>query len=246
MTSWFTRKTKTSSRLAELLADYPPFTPLYLGRNGPTPYPGPVLTLDQCFDNLHHYKASIAERLIHLRGVLAGLGITMDQAYSEPLAFVKQLHRTLIVELPPLYRAELFKRANHELSDRAGADIGLSFMSDLAKLECDVLMKAKPGCFIGLNLDPADRNMLFYRRPCLLGLMDSLFPGAPDIFDIEAEYFGYFSNMDFPGRLAHPDAILPVTYVDVIGGMLLIRLDRYVIAPNLKQLLLTTWMKQSV
>jgi hypothetical protein len=220
---------------------------MHLGRNGAGgKQEGPLLTLNQCRENLQQYVSSVLGRLALLRPILAKLGIDMDSAYHAPLEFITKLHGVLIVELPSLYRRELFINNNYELSDRAGADIGLSFMSDLAMLEADVLTKAKRGCFIGMNIDNKDRTMAMYRRPCLLGLTDRLFPDSPpDIFHLEAEWFGYFANMDHPDRLAHPDAINPPNYMDVIGGTLLFRLDRYVVAPELEELLQTTWLGQA-
>jgi hypothetical protein len=243
MLDWLKPKPKAPDRLVKLLAEYPPFTPLHLGRNGACGKDElPLLTREQCFENLNQYKAAIAGRLPVLRSALAGLGINMDDAYTAPSKFVTALHRTLIVELPPLYRRELFRSSNYELSNRAGDDVGLSFMGDLAMLEADVLTKAQPGCFIGLNLDNKDRTMRMYRRPCLLGLIDSLFPEHLQPFDLEALWFSYFANMDHPSRLTNPLIIPPSDNAGVIGGWMLIRLNRFIVAPNLDELKRTTWL----
>jgi hypothetical protein len=246
MFGWFKPKPSPPDKLVRLLKDYPPFMPMHLGRNIPSSTSdGPVLSLAQAFENLHQYKNAIPTRLSHLRGVLASLDIDIDTAYTDPLDFVVKLHRILIVELPPLYREEFFEYHRYELLERSGDSIGLSFMSDLAMLEADVLMKAKPGCFIGLNLDKSDRAMSMYRRPCLLGLADSLFLPEPDIFCLEELWFSYFANMKNPSRLAHPDFINPEGYEDVIGGWMLILLNRYVVAPDLKKRLNTTWLRKA-
>jgi hypothetical protein len=235
------------TRLMELLQDYPPFTPHHLGRNGAGGKDEqPLLTLEQCRENLWQYVEAIPARLNLLRSVLSGLDIDLDSAFDAPVEYVTKLHTALIVELPTLYRRELFLYNQYELSDRAGADIGLSFMSDLGMLEVAVMLKAKPGCFIGLNLDNKDRTMASYRRPCLLGLTDKLFPGSPpDIFDLDELYFSYFSAAG-RGGLASPEAIAPEIYEVVIGGWMLIRLDRYIVAPDLKERLETTWMRKAV
>ena len=180
-----------------------------------------------------------------MKPLLAKLQINTDDAYENPLAYVTALHRTLIAELPPLYRPKFRDYKVRELSNRAGPDIVLSFMSDLAMLDIDVALKSIPGCFVGLNLDPTDSDMTFWRRPCLLGLTDRLFPKIPEIFCVEESYFGDYSNMDRPSRLTHPDAIVPATYSDTIGGWMLIRLDRYIVHPNLEELKRTTWLGEA-
>lgn len=242
MFDWLKPKPKQPDRLVRLLKDYPPFTPVHVGRTVSSKGEAkPVLTEAQCFENLYQYKAELPRRLEILRPVLAGLDIDMDDAYRAPLDFVTKLHCALIVELPPFYRYELFYYDNYELSDRAGRDIGLSFMTDLSMLEADVMMKAKPGCFLGLNVDRTDRNMTKYRRPSLLGLADRLFLPDPDTFCLEELWFTYLA-MAGKGAATHPDAIMPETYVDVIGGDILILLDRYVVAPDLDERLRTTWL----
>ena len=115
-------------------------------------------------------------------------------------------------------------------------------MADLAMLEADILMRVKPGCFIGLNLDPVDRNMLSWRRPCLLGFVDRLFPTGADIFDLEQEWLGVFGMMDYPGRLAAPDRVSPETWGMVIGGTILQRLDRNIVDPKLSEKLASSWL----
>jgi hypothetical protein len=236
------RKPRQPDRLVRLLKDYPPFTPVHVGRTVSSKGEAkPVLTEAQCFENLHQYKAKLPRRLEILRPVLAGLDINMDDAYHAPLDFVTKLHRALIVELPPLYREELVYYGNYELSDRAGHDIGLSFMTDLSMLEADVMMKAKPSCFLGLNVDRTDRDMTKYRRTSLLGLADRLFLPDPDTFCLEELWFTYLA-MAGKGTTTHPDAVVPECYNAVIGGDILILLDRYMVAPDLNERLCTTWL----
>lgn len=239
--SWFKGK-GPSARLPGLLASYPPFAPPHTGRTGKFNKAGPLLTLDQCRENLDAYRAAAPERLALLRALLGELGVDTALAHSDPVAFVRRLHPTLRVELPSVHRPELRARAVQEVSGRAGADIALSLMADLAMLEADILMRAKPGCFMGLNLDPGDRDMYSYRRPCLLGLMDSLFPGPPDIFYLEEEWFNVLSRAEDPRRFALPDRVIPEAYGDVIGGPMLQRLDRDIVDPKLDERMRTTWL----
>lgn len=241
MLNWF-RKKGSSARLPGLLASYPPFAPPHTGRTGKFNESGPLLTLDQCRENLDAYRAAMPERLELLRTRLGELGVDTTLAYSEPVAFVWQLHPTMRVELPSVYRPELRAHAVQEVSSRAGTDIALSFMADLAMLEADVLMRAKPGCFIGLNLDPGDRDMYSYRRPCLLGLMDSLFPGPPHIYYLEEEWTNVYTRAEDSHEFALPDRIIPEAYGDVIGGPMLQRLDRDIVDPKLDERLRTTWL----
>lgn len=147
-------------------------------------------------------------------------------------AFVTRLHPTLLSELPSLYRVDLASHDAWEMSDRSGSDIVLSFLADLAMLSADVLMRAKRGCFLGLNLDRADRNMYSYRRPCLLGLRDRFFPQFEKTYFLEEVWFGYYANMDDPTRLAAPDRVVPEAYGLVIGGTILTKLDRGIVVPG--------------
>lgn len=241
MFGWLKRDKRPPVRLPRLLADYPPFAPIHIGSTCKSVTSGPLLTMQQCRENLDAYRAATPERLRLLSGLLAELDIDMTLAYSDPLAFVRLLHPTMLVELPSVYRPEWRAHSSWEMSDRAGPAIGLTLMGDLAMLEADVLMRAEPGCFIGLNLDPGDRDMYSYQRPCLLGLMDRLFPGPPSIFYLEEEWFGIYKNMDDPSRLASP-AFPPEVHMGVIGGGMLMRLDRYIVDPKLEERLRTTWL----
>ncbi|GEM_PF-7103518 len=240
-----------AGQLAVLLAGYPPFTPRHRGLNiAVRGLDGPVLTLEQARENGAQYRAAIPERIDLLRPVLAGIGVNIDLAYRDPAAYVTALHCALLEELPPLYRPETAAPMSRELSSRAGADIVLSFLGDLAMLECDVLMRAKPGSFVGLNLDPADRAMASYRRPCLLGLRDRLYASPPEALHVEAEYVGAYARMDQPARLAPADVDLapgtaPAVLLNAIGGTLLMRLDRFETHPDLVILKAETWLGQA-
>ena len=252
MFGWLSKRgSQGAGRLSGLLADYPPFTPRHRALNIATPsLERPVLTLEQALDNGAKYREAIAGRLAVLRPVLAELGVPMDEAYADAFAYVSALHRALMAELPPLYRPDVAAQASRELSDRAGPTIILSFMSDLAMLECDALLRAKPGSFIGLNLDPQDREMSSYRRPCLLGLRDALYAAPPKAFHVEADYFGHYALMAHPTRLAHPDIVLntqtpAAAMMRGIGGTLLVRLERFEPHPPLEQLKASSWLGQA-
>jgi hypothetical protein len=238
----FGRK-KAEGRLTALLADYPAWAPPHLGHVLKLPdSPGPVLSPEQARANLEAYRDAVPARIAALRPVLAALGCDVDQAYADAAAFVRCLHPVLLAELPPLYRADLAKRDAWELSPRSGDVIVLSFMADLAMLTGDVLIRANPGIFWGMDLDPRDRTKFARCRPSLIGLGDRLFPNLPpQVFFLEEEWFGYYANMDDPARLALPEPPAG-QWFGVIGGILPERLERYHTHPDLERLRGEGWL----
>lgn len=246
MFDWLQREKRPPARLPGLLAGYPPFPPIHLGLNGADPEEsGPVLTYDQARENSLAYREAVPARLELLRQLLTELGVDAAMAYADADAFVRALHPSLLAELPSAYRPELADRHLWSLSDRSGPRVVHSLLVDLAMLSADVLIRAKPGCFLGMDLDPEDRDMGMYRQPCLLGLTDRLFPDTPECFWLDGEWFGYFRNMDDPGRLAAADRVGPETYRLVIGGVIPQRLDRYIVDPKLDERLRTTWLGEA-
>ena len=242
----FGSKPAPASRLKRLLADYPACTPPHLGHVLRLPdNVGPVLTPDQARENLLAYREAVPARIAALRPALAELGSDLDRAYSDAASFVRDLHRTLLVELAGLYKPELADRDAWELSPRSGDAIVLSFVADLAMLTGDVLICAYPGVFWGRDLDPRDRTKFARCRPSLIGLGDRLYPNLPPaVFFLEEEWFGYYANMDRPGILAGPDATLG-GFSPVIGGILPERLERYHAHPDIARLRAETWMKDA-
>ena len=237
-------KKRPASRLKALLADYPAWAPPHLGHVLKLPdVTGPVLTPEQARENFVAYREAVPARLAALKPLLGDLGIELKQAYADPIGFVRLLHSTLLLELPPLYRPDLDQRGAWELSDRSGEAIVLTMMADLAMLTGDVLIRLEPGVFWGQNLQRGDRLMFQYRRPCLIGLADRLFPNLPPaVFFLEGEWFGYYKNMDDPNRLAMPDG---TGAGSVIGGILPERLERYHAHPDIARLRAETWMKDA-
>lgn len=228
------------SRLAGLLADYPAHSSPHRGTNGNLPSSKwPVLSPDQALENLHAQLAATPERLQSLTQLLAAFGLATGDAHDAARreTFVRGLDAMLMAELPALWTRELGDRGDWEASDRAGPRIIHSMMLDLALLTGDVLIRAKPGCFWGLDLDPHDRRMVRFRRPCLLGLSDGLFPETDYILPLEEEWFGVYRNMDDPyvGRFG-----------PFIGHSLLDRLDRTFVRDDLGERRRTGWMAAAV
>jgi hypothetical protein len=242
----FGKKRAAGTRLMRSLVRYPAWAPPHRVRNLKLPGDdAPVLTPAQARENFTAYRAAVPGRIAALRPVLDDLCIALDQAYDGAAGFVRRLHPTLLAELPALYRPDLAKRDAWETSTRAGDAIVLTFLADLAMLTGDVLIRARPGAFWGMDLDPRDRTKFARCRPCLLGLADRYFPAAaPDVFYLEAEWFGYYANMDDPTRLA-PREPRAGSWTDVIGGVLPERLERYEASPDIARLRAEGWMKDA-
>jgi hypothetical protein len=76
-------------------------------------------------------------------------------------------------------------------------------------------------------------------------LVDRHFPDVESVFHVEADWFGFYNNMDDPSRLAAPEHIMPETWSIVIGGTILQRLDRDIVDPDLDGKLRTTWLGEA-
>jgi hypothetical protein len=241
---------RKSSRLSERLADYPGWHAPHLGTNGA--YPGSSAhQLDEqaLRANLRSYVSAMPKRIEVLAQLLGELGLNLGDAYDETgrEPFIRSLHLMLLSELPSTYRPELRDFHAWESSDRTGTQIVYSLLGDIAMLFADVLLKAKPGCFLGMNLDPADREMTSYGRPCMLGLSDSLFPGTPMILDFEEEMFGVYRRMDHPQtKFAKAETVAEGVSGRMIGFSLLEACQRSVVEPDLPKRRIETWMARAV
>lgn len=229
-----------SQKLATLLRDYPPATPPHLGTNGALPNSiAPKLTLAQFHENLAWQIESAPGRLATLQTLFGMFDVSVTEAYVEETraGFIAALDRFLVEQMPATYTVELADRADWEASDRAGPHIVHSLIADLAWLEGDILIRARPGSFWGLNVNPGDRQMIMYRRPCVLGLSDGLFPGTHNIYHLEAEWFSIYRRMNeiYPGRFGYG-----------IGSVLLRRIARDVVEDDLPQRRATGWLAKSV
>ena len=241
---------KRSSRLADRLIGYPAWHVPHLGTNGA--YPGsPARKLGEAElrANLHAYITAMPERTAVLAALLGEFGIEMKHAYDPEarLGFFQQLHVWLLAELPATWRPELCDFHTWEPSDRAGAHIVYSLMGDIAMLFADVLLRAKPGCFVGMDLDPDDRDKTSFGRPCLLGLSDGLFPGTHRIDDFEGEMFGVYRRMDHPEvAFTKPRNLINGPTSRMIGFTVLEACERFVVEADLPERRASTWMAQAV
>ena len=241
---------RRSTRLAERLRSYPVWHVPHLGTNGAYPNsPAPLLNEAEFRANLQAYLAAVPERIETLRGLLNEFGHDLRDAYDEDRRdpFIRSLHLTLLAELPTTYHERLRNFHCWESSDRAGDAIVYSLLGDLAMLFADVLLKAKPGCFVGMDLDPENRDMVSYGRPCVLGLSDGLFPGTHRMYDFEDEMFGVYCEMKTP-EISFVDAEHVANDVGgaLIGNTVLETCRRSVVEPDLAERRARGWMARAV
>jgi hypothetical protein len=238
-----------STRLSGRLASYPAWHVPHLGTNGAYPdVPAPKLGEAEFRANLQAYVAAMPERIAVLKALLDEFGLDLGQAYngSAREGFMRRLHIWLLGELPATYRPELREFPIWEPSDRSGPQIVYCLMGDIAMLFADVLLKAKPGCFVGMNLDPEDRDMTSWGRPCLLGLSDGLFPGTHAIYDFEDEMFGVYRRMKDPETgFAKPEAVAREVSGRMIGYPLLEACERFVVQADLPERRANGWMAKA-
>ena len=241
---------RRSTRLAERLRSYPSWHVPHLGTNGAYPNsPASLLSEAEFRANLHAYLAAMPKRTETLRALLTEFGHDLRDAYDEDRRdpFIRSLHLTLLAELPATYEERLSDFHCWEASDRAGDAIVYSLLGDLAMLFADVLLKAKPGCFVGMDLDPENRDMVSYGRPCVLGLSDGLFPGTHELFDYENEMAGVYRRMKRP-EISFVDAehVAGSYSHRLIGNTVLETCQRSVVEPDLPERRARGWMARAV
>lgn len=241
---------RRSTRLADRLATYPAWHVPHLGTNGAWPDgPPPLLGEPEFRANLHTYLAAMPERIATLGTLVAEFGLDLSQAYGPQTrdTFIRSLHLLLLAELPATYREDLADFRRWEASSRDGPEIVYSLLGDLAMLFADVVLKANPGAFLGMNLDPDDREMVSYGRPCVLGLSDRLFPGTPHLYDYEDEMAGVYRRMKTPEiSFVDADYVAVSESGHLIGYTVLEACSRYGVEANLAERRASGWMARAV
>lgn len=241
---------RRSTRLADRLSTYPSWHVPRLGTNGAWPDgPPPLLGEAEFRANLHAYRDAMPQRIATLGGLLTDFGLDLLQAYDAQTRdqFIRSLHLLLLAELPATYRKELDDFRRWEASRRDGPEIVYSLLGDLAMLFADVVIKANPGAFLGMNLDPVDRDMVSYGRPCVLGLSDRLFPGTHHLYDYEDEMAGVYRRMKTP-EISFVDAehVAVSESVRLIGITVLEACSRFGVEPDLAERRARGWMARAV
>ncbi len=237
------------SPLGEALRDYPPFTRPHLGvthksANRPLKLHNgtiltrtlPVLTLEQCQANLAFQLAETPRRLELVRELLHGFGVDTSDAYQDATraAFLTALGTFFRTKVPGIFERRLVDDRGFGHSDYAGPDIAFSLLSDLGLLTSDMVLHARRGSFWGLNLDPGDREMASYRRPCVLGLSDRLFPDSWPSFCLADEWFGEYC---LAGSTVGGFKTTEDRYAEL--------LHRFVVSDDLPKRMATTWFKDA-
>jgi len=172
----------SSSLLATLLKDYPPYE---------IPFPGParLLTEEQAWQNLHYLLENRKQRIVHLKSLLAHWHIHLDK-------IVKQGdYQTLVEELyqwggeywKAVYKPKLATNEAWKSTTRRGDQVVYSMLMDVAILLGEIVVNRRPSYHWTIDVDPDNVNdeMPTVKRPVLQVARNDVIP-SPITLDVEA------------------------------------------------------------
>jgi hypothetical protein len=195
MPGWLNRwrdRGARSSRLAGLLADYPPYE---------TPHPGPArrLKLAQCRDNLRYLLDQRERRLAVLAGLLRNFEIDLHAGRNaaDPHSLLDAMERWARTEWPSVYIDGIGDPQRWEESNKAGADIALSMLMDTAIVLGEIVTSRRTDFAWQLDLEASNKSMRSYRRPVVMRPADTGRQWSAVVLDFEAECI---SDFDWLGR----------------------------------------------
>ena len=149
-------------RLADVIGDYPPYTE-------PFPRPFGKLKLGEAEANFAHLVQVKDERLGRFGALLSRFGLDLHEGLTtqNPEAFLTGLVRWTADQWPDLRTPELEQQASWSYGG-ARASPALGLVMDTGLLLGEMIVRRRPDFAWALNLDPDDRVMGDYRRPCVI------------------------------------------------------------------------------
>jgi len=213
MAGWLRRwlgASPPSSRLSALLAGYPPYA---------VPHAGPAreLTLAQCRANLAYLLDQREQRLTALAALLGAFGVDLGAGLgaADPAALLDALEQWARAEWPSIRIAGIGDPERWQRSDKAGADIALSMLMDVAIVLGEIVVRRRADFAWQLDLDPANKRMQSYRRVVVMKPADPAASWAATVLDFERECIDSFDQL---GRGGLRDRALGTTALAAIAG----------------------------
>gem|GEM_PF-1480327 len=207
---WLGSSPSGSGRLSALLADYPPYA---------VPHPGAArdLGLAQCRENLAYLLEHRHERLAALATLVGDFGVDLrgGLAVSDPVPLLDALERWARAEWPSIRIEGIGDPARWQKSDKAGADIALSMLMDVAIVLGETVVRRRADFAWQLDLDPANKGMLSYRRVVVMKPADPSTSWAATVLDVERECIDSFEQL---GRGGIRDRALGTTALAAVAG----------------------------
>jgi len=213
MAGWLRRwlgSSPSSSGLSTLLAEYPPYA---------VPHPGPAreLTVAQCRANLDYLLDQREQRLTGLAALVGTFGIDLRAGLgaADPAALLDALEQWARAEWPRIRIDGIGDPERWQRSDKAGADIALSMVMDVAIVLGEIVVRRRADFAWQLDLDPANKRMQSYRRVVVMKPADAAASWAATVLDFERECIDSFDQL---GRGGLRDRALGYTVLAATAG----------------------------
>jgi len=205
---WLGSSPSDSGRLSLLLADYPPYA---------VPHPGRArdLSLEQCRENLAYLLDHREQRLSALADLVGAFGIDARAglAAPDPAPLLDALEQWARAEWPAIRIESIGDPERWLRSDKAGADIALSMLMDVAIVLGEIVVRRRADFSWQLDVDPANKRMASYRRVVMMKPAQPSWPAT--VLDLER---GCIESFDQIGRGGIRDRTLGFSVLAAISG----------------------------